>query len=93
MSRNLKKFAGCGARPAIQYVLNTRTPINTRVEGRANLRDTHMVDTTRVGMMRSGTTSKRRRTNSQAVGLLQGAHKKDVCVRTKFCVTHPGLNK
>jgi len=70
MSRNLKKFSGCGARPAIQYVLKD-TPINTCVEGRANLRDTHMVDTTMVGIMRSGTTSKRRRTNSQAVGLLQ----------------------
>jgi hypothetical protein len=57
---------------------NAGTPINTCVVGRVNPRATHMVPTTRVGIMRSGTTSKTRRTNNQAVGLSQRAHKKDV---------------
>jgi hypothetical protein len=76
MSRYLKKFAGCGARPAIQYVLNEIREALLSTPGVKPERYTHMVDTTRVGIMRSGTTSKRRRTNNQAVGL---SHKKRTC--------------
>src|SRR5579863_1772956 len=71
MSRNLKKLAGWCARPAIQYVLkgsHQRSAFLSGVQAK-KIDAPHMVDTTMVGIMRRGTTSKTRRTNNQAVGL------------------------
>ena len=70
MSRYLKKLAACGARPAIQYVLIKIQMRQTYcvMEGVGGT-GTYMVETRIVGITRSGITSKRRRTNNQAVGL------------------------
>src|ERR1700730_13143404 len=41
----------------------------SEVQAKKSILGTYMVDTTMVGIIRSGTTSKTRRTNNQAVGL------------------------
>lgn len=66
MSKNLKKWAAPGARPAIQYVLCHAS--DARIIGGTGTA-TYIVATRMVGIMRSGMASKMKRESNQAAGL------------------------
>src|SRR5579863_2960683 len=91
MSRNLKKFAGCGARPAIQYVLEYTHACQHLCCGKTKAKGySH-------GSHDDGGDYAERddieeEANEQPSGWTIRGHTKKTC-EDQICMTNPGMNK